>query len=459
MILSDVHVEDEEIDDGEETSVEDDEPINPLVNALFDEVEELRMQLYDAHLRCALIEAETREEVMVEMEERMRSMEDMFTRRLMRVVRSFLLVCSRLWITLTIYQMEHNEEKLDAKLDMIQRSRLLSRVAVPRSEGGYSDSIADSIDSDAVGPLQMDDYGEGEFDDVASSIAGVSPTAPMTSVPFADFVSTQRDGDYESNDSDAYVQSTSDARSRTPSPLAHKGRPVPHRQSTIRPDPRPSYDRTVFHKDEVTDLQTETESEDDEASEESEDESDEDEIEDWTESEASETTPARPSAKGKGKATVKTTPPAASKSKPLNAAQAKRTQAQHPQAGRGQRSTRSTSKIVAELEQELDELSLGDDDDQDPEDSTVIIPNRKAREGAADYVPCKGEVDPQAGKKKKRSVPTHCQRPACRTEGPLCRNLGKNRVLTEEEDGNSAAGGSQDTNNGRQLRRSTRGNR
>ena len=37
--------EDEEMDDGEETSVEDDEPINPLVNALFDEVEELRMQV------------------------------------------------------------------------------------------------------------------------------------------------------------------------------------------------------------------------------------------------------------------------------------------------------------------------------------------------------------------------------------------------------------------------------
>ena len=66
--------------------MEDDEPINPLVNALFDEIEELRMQLYDSQLRCALIEAETREEVMIEMEERMQSMEDMFTKRLMREV-------------------------------------------------------------------------------------------------------------------------------------------------------------------------------------------------------------------------------------------------------------------------------------------------------------------------------------------------------------------------------------
>ena len=47
------------------------------------------MQLYDAQLRCALIEAETREEVMIEMEERMQSMENMFTKRLMRVVSYF----------------------------------------------------------------------------------------------------------------------------------------------------------------------------------------------------------------------------------------------------------------------------------------------------------------------------------------------------------------------------------
>ena len=69
-------------------------------------------------------------------------------------------------------QMEHNDEKMDAKLDMIQRSRLLNKVPIPRSEGGYSDSIADSIDSD-VGPLRMSDLGEGEYDDMISSVAGV----------------------------------------------------------------------------------------------------------------------------------------------------------------------------------------------------------------------------------------------------------------------------------------------
>jgi len=44
-------------------------------------------QLFESEMRCALIEAETREEVMREMEERMRVMETMYSRRLMNEVR------------------------------------------------------------------------------------------------------------------------------------------------------------------------------------------------------------------------------------------------------------------------------------------------------------------------------------------------------------------------------------
>jgi kinesin family protein 20 len=87
---------------------DDDEPINPLVDALFDEVENLRMkvcsvfslfrclqkaddlQLFESEMRCAIIEAETREEVMKEMEERMQSVEKMYARRLMNEVNIFL---------------------------------------------------------------------------------------------------------------------------------------------------------------------------------------------------------------------------------------------------------------------------------------------------------------------------------------------------------------------------------
>lgn len=43
-------------------------------------------QLYEVEMRCALVEAETREEVMEEMEERMHDMEKMFKRRLMKEV-------------------------------------------------------------------------------------------------------------------------------------------------------------------------------------------------------------------------------------------------------------------------------------------------------------------------------------------------------------------------------------
>ena len=90
-------IEDEDQGDGAdagEDDDDDDEPINPLVDALFDEIESLRMQLFESEMRCAIIEAETREEVIEEMEERMRQMENMYTRRLLKQVR-FLSLPSR----------------------------------------------------------------------------------------------------------------------------------------------------------------------------------------------------------------------------------------------------------------------------------------------------------------------------------------------------------------------------
>ncbi|KAI0764440.1 P-loop containing nucleoside triphosphate hydrolase protein [Irpex lacteus] len=82
---------------------EDDEPINPLVDALFDEIETLRMQLYESEMRSVIIEAQTREEVMTEMEERMKRMEGVYSRRLMQ-------------------EIEQYEMKMDAKIEMLQRA-------------------------------------------------------------------------------------------------------------------------------------------------------------------------------------------------------------------------------------------------------------------------------------------------------------------------------------------------
>ncbi|KAJ7071420.1 kinesin-like protein [Mycena amicta] len=96
-----------EEDEGDGAESDDDEPINPLVDALFDEVEELRMQLFESEMRCAIIEAEVREEVMHEMEERMAKMEQMYARRLMNEV-------------------TRNELKTDAKIDMLHQSGLFA---------------------------------------------------------------------------------------------------------------------------------------------------------------------------------------------------------------------------------------------------------------------------------------------------------------------------------------------
>lgn len=98
-------IPEDEPNEGPQEDDSDDEPINPLVDALFDEVEDLRIQvrgtqvhpnihivnfvqLFESEMRCAIIEAETREEVMREMEARMRTMEEMYSRRLMNEVSS-----------------------------------------------------------------------------------------------------------------------------------------------------------------------------------------------------------------------------------------------------------------------------------------------------------------------------------------------------------------------------------
>jgi hypothetical protein len=82
----------------------EEEPLNPLVEALFDEIDNLRsrvrsfsfflvsgctlkiIQLFHAEERSVLMEADIREEVMREMEERMQAMEKLYARRLINEV-------------------------------------------------------------------------------------------------------------------------------------------------------------------------------------------------------------------------------------------------------------------------------------------------------------------------------------------------------------------------------------
>ncbi|KAI0344136.1 kinesin-domain-containing protein [Trametopsis cervina] len=120
--------EDEEPDEGDEE--EDDEPINPLVDALFDEIESLRLQLFESEMRSVVIEAQTREEIMEEMEDRMKAMEQMYTRRLMQEV-------------------EQHEMKMDAKIDMLQRSGMLIKKTAPAASTSH-ESLPDTEELDDI---------------------------------------------------------------------------------------------------------------------------------------------------------------------------------------------------------------------------------------------------------------------------------------------------------------------
>ncbi|KZT65576.1 kinesin-domain-containing protein [Daedalea quercina L-15889] len=333
-------LEEDEEPDGDEDG--DDEPVNPLIDALFDEIERLRAQLFDAELRAAVVEADVREEVMEEMEARMQSMEKMFKRRLMM-------------------EIEQHEKKLDAKIDMMNQAR---------RDIGHSDAESDQ---------GLIDVTEGDEDEEEAHMESDQFDGPSDSAP-----------------------------SRSPSPLARKGNGANGRSilRTIAKSQAPMEldEPEVTSQDDDGDsfLPQDTQSEDE------------------------------PELSRKDKISMK-------KAQPLLAAAPSPVFEEDVKAGRAKaRKVSETDTKLAGLQQCLDELKLQDK----PRDSTVVIPDKKARKAAvahggqgAEYVPQGGEVDTM--KKKKRQ-------------------LGKNRVVTDDEIAAIILGTSQDTGGGKQLRRSAR---
>ncbi|KAG7450141.1 kinesin-domain-containing protein [Guyanagaster necrorhizus] len=119
-----------EVDEAERSDNGDDDdeyPANPLVDALFEEIDHLRLQLYEAELRCADIEADTREEVMAEMEERMRMVENTYERRLRN-------------------EIDQNNLKTDAKIDMLHQAGLFSPVKQDRLPPVSRTQLRDNTD-------------------------------------------------------------------------------------------------------------------------------------------------------------------------------------------------------------------------------------------------------------------------------------------------------------------------
>ncbi|GJJ09537.1 hypothetical protein Clacol_003760 [Clathrus columnatus] len=125
---SGVKVTEKQFDIVEEEEDQDDldsEPNNPLIEALFERVEELRIRLYEAEMRCALSESEVREEVTREMEERMSRMEKMYASRIRN-------------------ELEENQLKIDRKIDMLRQAGFVTAGNNP-VDGSLSD-IDEEID-------------------------------------------------------------------------------------------------------------------------------------------------------------------------------------------------------------------------------------------------------------------------------------------------------------------------
>ncbi|VDB93501.1 unnamed protein product [Peniophora sp. CBMAI 1063] len=155
-----------EEDAEEDEHAADEEPLDPLVEALFDEIERMRLQLIEAHDRAALIEASTRAEVMRETQGLIADMEASFARRLRREV-------------------EQHEQKTDAKIDLLVRGSPVKRsaVRVPSSDTEEEDSEdgdeeQEEIDIDASLDLNSDDDDEEyEEEDEGSRETSPSPLA------------------------------------------------------------------------------------------------------------------------------------------------------------------------------------------------------------------------------------------------------------------------------------------
>ncbi|OCH88588.1 kinesin-domain-containing protein, partial [Obba rivulosa] len=329
--------EDEEHDDSR-----DDEPVDPLVDALFDEIESLRAQLFQAELQCAIVEAETRDEVMQEMEARMHEMEQMFQRRLQR-------------------EAERHEKKMDDKIDMLRRSGLVG------SSRRQPASIADS-----------DHFSQSE-------------TSEMEEVTEPEETDDDEDMEIEQDEGIAPVEWSD--HSRSPSPLA--GRGLKKGKAPTRIASGSTQGRYSTAESWMPEEQTDV----------TEPSSDEEDSQDPTHGEAPEQSaeskelPSRPSLKDLSPAMPKhVRPPPTAAPSPIFEADVR--------AGRAQakpRPLRNASQRLASLEHHLEEMSL----EESGRDSTVIVPNKKARKDAVknggpdvEYVPLPGEVE--TVKKKKR---------------------------------------------------------
>ncbi|KAG5648238.1 hypothetical protein DXG03_006196 [Asterophora parasitica] len=353
-------LEEDEPPHDEQDDIDVDEPINPLVDALFDEVESLRMQtavnnfpplkLFESEMRCAVVEAETREEVMREMEERMQQMEAMYSRRQMR-------------------ELEQNEFKTDAKIDMLHQSGL----------------FASPVKKPYV-PLPPSDLSEAEEEDVEMSLI-------------------HEDDEEESEEefaSESDRKTDSDrGRSMSLSPLAKKGKGEVQAQgmlgaqSSTAPkeidEVRKLVPGVVASGTVGGDIEEDEEEEDGGDYQEDEDDDEEDE---WV--------PPPVSSTSKAKKTAQKTPspsPEHENSRLKVSSQA----------------AKSSQSRVSKLARDLDDLSL-----HGPDDSVVIVPVKKSKAQRPSSVIDEDDDEDDDDEELELPAPKKKKRGADR-EGDVCR--------------------------------------
>jgi len=174
----------------EEVDSEDEQPINPLVDSLFDEIECLRKRLHETESRANRIEIEVREEVMKDMVVQMRVMEESYARRL----RS---------------ELEHNEKKLDQKIDLLYRGgQLRDPLELPcETESTATSSTpcetidAEGSDSSRHSKQRSNDLGLFEHDDKSAS---ETEADSFSGTSEAEEEAEEAGGSFDENESEEY---------------------------------------------------------------------------------------------------------------------------------------------------------------------------------------------------------------------------------------------------------------
>ncbi|KAF9452579.1 kinesin-domain-containing protein [Macrolepiota fuliginosa MF-IS2] len=361
----------EEDEPADEVDDNDDEPLNPLIDALFDEVEDLRMQLFEAEMRCALIEAETREEVMREMEDRMRLMEEKYSRRLMS-------------------ELVQNELKTDAKIDLLHKAGLFGSPVKKQqhSTATFSDEEEEEEAADVeMSLINRDEEGSEEAED--SQIFDDDEEMPPSS-PLAEKSAPKRKA----------VATTSSS-----APRKRISKQPPQEQDTIMSDLSETENEEEDEQAEnsLLDLEAEEADEGEEEEEEEEEEDyvdDDDEDDDDDDYEEEWKPPKNSSSRSARSSNDKTS---ATKKKPTRPVQS---------------SSKPKQPRVPKLEREMEELSIKDQVTEDPDESVVILP-RKAKVKKI-IIDSDSEVDDAEEEDEVPSIPVVKKK----------RQLGKKPVMT-----------------------------